>query len=230
MAADILLIAPHPDDIEIGMGGTVAKLSEAGVKILLVDLTDGEPTPAGSPEIRAKEAEKASSILGITHRINLGIKNREIFDTVENRKKLASIIREHTPQIIFAPYAEDGHPDHIEAEKLSVAARFYSKFVVSDMPFSAHYPKKIFHYFSLHMKVRYNPSFVFDISGQIEKKMASISAYHSQFHANPKNVHRLDEIRTEAAFWGNQIGTQYGEPFICKENIRLSSVQALLEA
>jgi LmbE family N-acetylglucosaminyl deacetylase len=129
----VLVVAPHQDDAEIGMGGTIIALRNRGVRVVILDLSDGEPTPFGSVEIRAKETSAASKILGVQERILLGLKNRELFDTVEARKQVAEVIREVRPTVVCAPYWEDAHPDHVQASALVDAARFYSKFVKTDL-------------------------------------------------------------------------------------------------
>jgi len=226
----VLLIGAHPDDVEIGVGGTAVALSKAGHKVIAVDLTNGEPTPFGSPEIRARESKKAAEVLGFSERICLDLVNREVFDTVSARTKLATVIRQYQPELLFIPYWEDAHPDHIEAESLATAARFFSKFVKTDMPHSPHYPRKVFHYAAIHMRVRFEPSFIYDISPHIEQKFSALNAYESQFNSNPANSAFLKKLRTENAYWGMQIGVEYGEPFICRENIKIDSVEALLQA
>jgi LmbE family N-acetylglucosaminyl deacetylase len=122
----IMCVGAHPDDVEMGMGGTVALLVDQGYDVLILDLTNGEPTPYGSPEIRKKESEEAAKVLGVK-RITLDLPNRYLEDTIENRKKIAAIIRDFRPKYIFAPYFEDAHPDHIAASKLVDASRFYAK-------------------------------------------------------------------------------------------------------
>lgn len=222
-----LVVAPHQDDAEISMGGAIAALRRQGVRVVIADLSDGEPTPFGSPEIRAQETQAASRILGVEERILLGLTNREIFDTIEARKKVASVIRQIRPTILFAPYWEDAHPDHVQASKLVDAARFYSKFVKTDLPYDPWYPKRQFYFFSTHMRVRIEPTFIFDISDFLEVKMSSIRAYESQFVCHPQNAERLTMIRNEALYWGAQIGAGAGEPFVSKENIRVASSRAL---
>jgi N-acetylglucosamine malate deacetylase 1 len=226
----IVVVAPHPDDAEIGMGGTIAALVKSNCRVVIVDLSDGEPTPLGSPEIRKEETKTASEILGVKERILLGLTNREIFDSTANRKKLAAVFREYKPSIVFAPYWEDAHPDHIQACQLVEAARFYSKFVKTDMPFEAHYPRRLFHYFGTHIRPKFAPSFVFDVSDFIEVKLQAVSAYRSQFLDNQKNQHVLRALRSEGEHWGFQTQTRYGEPFICRENLRLASTESLLNA
>jgi bacillithiol biosynthesis deacetylase BshB1 len=223
-----MLIAAHPDDAEIGMGGTIAALISQGHEIIVVDLTNGEPTPYGSPEIRKKETADSSAILGIKIRIMLDIPNREIHDSIENRKKVANLIREHKPEILFIPYWDDAHPDHLAAHSLCTAARFYSKFSKSDLKHEPHYPRKVLHYFSLHHRAKIEPSFIFDISAHFEKKMRAVKCYKSQFEMNPNNLGALKLFETENAYWGTQIGVAYGEPFVCKEQIKISDIVSLL--
>lgn len=227
MESVALVISPHPDDAEIAMGGTIAALLQQGVRVVVADLTNGEPTPHGSVEKRQREATAASAILGISERRQLTLKNREVFDTVENRTVVAGLIREIRPQVLFGPYWEDVHPDHVQAAALIESARFYAKFVKSDLPHEPWYPKKHLHFFSTHIKVRYQPSFVFDISTYLEAKMSAIAAYESQFVSHEGNRKRLEEIRTEARFWGQQVGVGAGEPFVCRESIKLSTASAL---
>jgi bacillithiol biosynthesis deacetylase BshB1 len=228
MESVALVVSPHPDDAEIAMGGTIASMIQQGVKVIVADLSDGEPTPHGSVERRKEESLIASKILGIAERRLLTLKNREIFDTVENRNVVAALIREVQPHIIFGPYWEDAHPDHVQAAALVESARFYAKFVKSELPHEPWYPKKHLYFFSTHMKVRFTPSFVFDISAQLDSKMSAIAAYASQFVENPRNQKRLDEIRAEAVYWGNQVGAAAGEPFVCRESLRISSAEALV--
>lgn len=229
MSVEVMVVAPHPDDAEIGMGGTVAALEKAGLSVVIVDLTNGEPTPHGTVERRMQERDAASAALGLSERRLLNISNRELFDTVENRKKLATIMRELTPQIVFAPFWEDAHPDHWNATQLVESARFYAKFVKSDMDFAPHYPRKVFYYVSSHIKPKLQPAFVTDISETVDAKMASLRAYASQFLENARNTAVLDEIKDAARYWGLQIGVPYGEPFISKEHIRVRSMHQLMD-
>lgn len=223
----VMVVAPHQDDAEIGMGGTIATLRKEGARVAIIDLSDGEPTPYGTPEIRARETKNASQMLAVEDRELLGFPNREIMDSVENRKKLAASIRKYKPTILFAPYWDDAHPDHVQASALVDAARFYAKFVKTDLPHDPWHVPTQFYFFSTHMKVRVQPSFIYDISGTLEVKMAAIRAFESQFVIHPKNAERLPEIETEARYWGHQIGVEAGEPFVSKENIRVSGASQL---
>lgn len=212
---NILCIGAHPDDVEIGMGGTVASLVNQGHKVLILDLTNGEPTPYGTPEIRKKESEKSAEVLGVK-RITLDLPNRFLEDTIENRKKIAEIIRDFQPKYIFAPFFDDAHPDHISASKLADAARFYAKLTKSDIKGEPFYPKRIIYYFPIHIRLRIQPTFIIDISNFVEIKKRAILCYESQF-VLPKKESIVDSVIIENYYWGNQVHTIAGEPFFQKE-------------
>jgi bacillithiol biosynthesis deacetylase BshB1 len=217
----ILVIGAHPDDVEIGMGGTIASLARQGHHVVLLDLTNGEPTPMGSPERRKAESEAAARILGAAQRITLPLPNRYLADTVENRIAVAEVIREVRPELMFIPYWVDAHPDHIAAERLSEAARFYAKLTKTEMRGDPHYPSRIFHFFCTHYRLHAVPAFVLDITDQIERKMEAIACYTSQFNEERGNKDLLDSIRTVAQYWGTRIRRPFGEPFASKELIGL---------
>ena len=108
----VLAIGPHPDDVEGGMGGSIIKFLKLGHEVHILDLTNGEPTPHGTPEIRSEECDKATALLGVSGRTNLDLPNRYLFDNIESRNKLAEVIRRVRPHIMFLPYWEDAHPDY----------------------------------------------------------------------------------------------------------------------
>lgn len=226
----MLVIAPHPDDAELGAGGAILKMVELGWRVGILDLTNGEPTPFGSLETRAKETRTATSILGIPWRENLGLPNRFLEPTLEARAKLANVFRRVRPKWLFAPYWEDAHPDHVAATQLIEAARFWSKLTKSDLEGDPYHPQRIFNYYCVHLKHVAQPAFVLDISDQLDKKAASIAAYASQFTVGKENVQPsfLERIRDEAAYWGKMIGTRYGEPFTSREPIALTDLRGLI--
>src|SRR5690242_2579717 len=137
---DYLVIAPHPDDAELGVGGTIPLLQAQGARVGVLDLTDGEPTPHGSPEVRRRETEAASAVLGLAYRGNLGLTNRRLVNDLEARARLAGAIRQLRPRVLFAPYWDDSHPDHVAASALVDAARFWGKLTKTDLPGEPHYP------------------------------------------------------------------------------------------
>ena len=177
----ILIVAPHPDDAEIGVGGTILACRQQGMRVGVIDLTNGEPTPHGSPERRAAETEAATKILGLDWRGNLGLPNRSLQADLESRRALASVFRLTRPKIIVAPYWEDAHPDHVVASRLADDARFWSKLSKSDMPGEPYWPPKMLYFFSIHLRIHPKPAFVFDITPHIDAKMSAIRCYESQF-------------------------------------------------
>lgn len=227
---DILVIAPHPDDAELGMGGAILKLKTEGKRVGVLDLTSGEPTPHGTLEIRQRETAAATRILGLDWRENLGLPNRSLQATLEARAQLAGVIREQRPQWLFAPYWVDAHPDHVAATELVEAARFWAKLTKTDLPGEPHHPERIYNYYCVHLKHAAQPAFVLDISAEWEQKLSAIRCYESQFitgrPTEPPTF--LDALRDEAAFWGKAIGKPYGEPFHCREPIGLSTLAGLV--
>jgi len=227
---DCLVIAAHPDDAELGAGGTIALLLGEGKKVGILDLTDGEPTPHGSPEIRRTETEAASAVLGVTWRENLGLPNRKLEADLESRAKLAGVIRQVRARVLLAPYWEDSHPDHVAASALVDAARFWAKLTKSDLPGPPHFPERILYYFSVHLRIHPRPALVVDITPHIETKMRALGCYHSQFiegrPATPPTF--LDSLRDRARYWGWAIGAGYGEPFASREELGLRSLRDVM--
>jgi bacillithiol biosynthesis deacetylase BshB1 len=230
MKLDVLVIAPHPDDAELGAAGAILKMKADGAKVGILDLTSGEPTPYGSLEKRAQETAAATQILGIDWRDNLGLPNRSLEPTLEARHRLAGVIRQTKPRWLFAPYWVDAHPDHLAATELVDAARFWSKLTKSDIPGEPHHPERIYNYYCVHLKMTPQPAFILDISPFWEKKLAAIQCYHSQFiegrSTEPPTF--IDRLRDEASYWGKAIGVKYGEPFNCREPLGLSSLTSLV--
>jgi bacillithiol biosynthesis deacetylase BshB1 len=227
---DYLVIAPHPDDAELGAGGAILLLQSQGARVGVLDLTDGEPTPFGSPEIRKRETEAATAVLGLAWRGNLGLTNRKLEADLAARGRLAGALRELRPRFLFAPYWEDAHPDHVAASALVDAARFWAKLTRCDLPGEPHFPRRIFYYFSVHLRLHPRPSFVLDVSAHIDKRMEAIACYRSQFiegrPTTPPTL--LDDLRDRARYWGWAIGAAYGEPFVCREEIGLRGLGDLV--
>lgn len=223
----ILVVGPHPDDQELGMGGTIAKLASQGHDVLLLDMTNGEPTPHGSVEIRAKEAAKAASILGVKKRITLDLPNRILAHSIEARHKVAGVIRQHQAQILFVPYFEDAHPDHIATTRIAEDARFDAKLTKIDLPGEPIYPKWLFYYYCTHLRHVANPSFLIDISGFERAKRDAIVAYESQFVKPQSNRRVVEWIDAANVYFGSRIGTAAAEPFFTREPIGLSGLESL---
>jgi len=131
--ASILVIGPHPDDQELGMGGSIVRLVAQGHAVHLVDMTNGEPTPFGSVETRAREAAAAAKVMGV-QRTLLGLPNRQVVHDVPSRHKLAAVIRRYRPDWMFLPFQTDAHPDHVAVTRIGEDARFDAKLSKTDIP------------------------------------------------------------------------------------------------
>jgi len=247
---NILVIGPHPDDQELGMGGTIAALSRQGHDVLLLDVTNGEPTPHGTPEKRKTEAFAALEVFNDANaghagatpvsRWLLGLPNRTVEHTVEARHAFAGAIRAHQADVVFVPYFEDAHPDHRAVTRIAEDARFDAKLTKANMPEPVDhwtgerralgppkYPKWFIYYYATHLRWVANPSFVFDVSGLVETKVASIRAYETQFVIPEKNRAVVEWVEAAATYFGSRIGTAAGEPFFTKEPIGLTGLDAL---
>jgi bacillithiol biosynthesis deacetylase BshB1 len=227
---DVLVVAPHPDDAELGMGGAILRYRAEGFRVGVLDLTSGEPTPHGSLEIRAQETAAATKILGLDWRGNLGLPNRSLQPTLEARALLAGVFRQLKPRLVYSPYWVDAHPDHVAAVELIEAARFWSKLTKTDLAGTPHHPARILYYNCVHLRVVEKPAFVLDISDLWEQKLASILCYRSQFITGrpTESPTFIDRLRDQAAYWGWSIGTAYGEPFASREPIGIASMRDLV--
>lgn len=228
----VLILAPHPDDAEISMGGSIAAMVDQGWQVILADLTNGEPTPNGTPEIRAKEAAKAAEVLGVSQRICLDLPNRYLMETLENRTVVAECIRQYKPRWIFTTALPDAHPDHIHAHALVQDARFAAKYTKTDMAFEPHWPGKLIYFFASHLRQNIEPSFVVDISAYWQKKIAAVEAYESQFIYNQNSPDKkgwiIDHIDSICRYFGTRIGVEYAEPFYCEDLVALSDFDSLI--
>ncbi len=226
---DCLVVAPHPDDAELGAAGLILQLQAEGRRVGVLDLTSGEPTPHGTPELRRQETQQATDLLGLAWRDNLGLPNRSLEPTLDARERVASVIRQLKPQWLLAPYWVDAHPDHVAATELIEAARFWSKLSKTDMPGEPHHPARIYYYYCVHLRQALQPAFVLDISPHWEQKRAAIACYQSQFVTgrSTQSPTMLEQFEADAAYWGKQIGVQYGEPFASREPLGLNGLGGL---
>ena len=225
--ANILVVGPHPDDQELGMGGSIIRLASQGHNLLVLDVTNGEPTPYGSLEEREKEWTEAAKIMGVNRGL-LGLKNREVQHTLEARHKMAGVIREHQAEIIFLPFEEDAHPDHRAVTRIVEDARFDAKLTKIDLPGEPIYPKWLIYYYCTHLRWVANPSFCMDITEQMDDKERAIKAYHTQFVLPEKNRRVVEFVRELNGYMGSRIGVRYAEPFFTKEPIGLNALDGLV--
>lgn len=234
-AVDLLAIFPHPDDAELTSGGTLLKAADRGHAVAILDLAAGEMASRGTPELRATEAVRAADILGVRHRENLCLPDTGIVNTPETRRLVALAIRRLRPRIVIttAPSPFGRHPDHRETAELVRDACFVAGLRRLDSDTPPHRPLKVLH--SITYREDYlKPTFVVDISEELERKLEAIACYASQFEGvtqagevYPNGESLADIIRYQAAHYGSLIRTRYGEPFHTTETMRVDDVVAL---
>ncbi len=219
--ADVLAIAAHRDDVEQTCGGTLLRMASRGLRTAILDLTQGEGGTRGTAEERGREAAEAARLLGVGWREALDLPDGSIENTLENRIKIARVLRRLRPRVVILPYWQARHPDHAKAGLLGYDACFIAGLAKIETGLPPHRPFKIV-YASLYADVR--PSFVVDITPFIEQRHSALMAYQSQY-ANQKGGSGLfvpeEEIRertfAEARHYGLLAGVKYGEPFVQKE-------------
>jgi len=230
---DLLAIFPHPDDAELGCGGTLAKSAANGHRVGIVDLARGEMASRGTVELRAAESQRAAKVLGVTLRENLGLPDAGLRNDPPSREQLAMVIRRLKPKVVIAPALEGRHPDHRVAAQLVRDACFVAGLakVAPDVP--KHRPFKILHSLT-HRQDFVRPTFVVDVTAEFELKLEAIRCYESQFsgltqagEVYPNGEPLEDIIRHHGAYYGSLIRQRYGEPFFTTEMMAVDDVLAL---
>jgi len=226
---DAMFFAAHPDDAELNCGGTILSLVNSGRTVGIVDLTLGELSTRGNLKLRKKETDKATSLLGIKFRENLKISDGNIELNNSNKKKIIEVIRKYRPEIIFAPYPMDRHPDHINASNLIRESYFYSGLSKIKTGKSEQFrPSKIYYYRNA---VDMPVSFIFDISKTFKQKLEVMQCYDSQFYnAESKEPQTFissklfeQEVEARARHFGFKIGVEFGEPFYTDSDLKIES-------
>ena len=239
MKLDALVFGAHPDDAELSIGGTIAKLTNSGLKVGVVDMTQGEMGTRGTIETRYAEAAEAKKILNLTLRENLKLPDGQIKPNDEFVKRTVEKIRQYQPNIIFAPYFVDRHPDHEGAGKIVKEAMFCSglhKYITSldGQEQTAYRPKKLYYFMQTY---EFKPNMIIDVSDTFETKMQAVKAYATQFY-NPESnepetfisqKNFIDYLAARAKTHGFSIHKDYGEPLLCEENIEFDLVHQLRE-
>lgn len=233
MPIDLLAIAAHRDDVELTCAGTLLRAVDLGQKTGILDLTAGETGTRGSAELRAEEAQKAAALMGVTERRNAGLPDAHLHNSDEARRVVVEQIRHFKPRVVILPYPVGRHPDHRIASELARDACFLAGLAKYDAPGVPHRPHKIL-YALAYREEPVKPTFVVDISAQMERKMAAIRCYASQFDGaknageifpTGQDLYALVEVQN--AHYGSLIRTRYGEPFYTHETMRVDDVVAL---
>lgn len=216
---DVIAVGAHPDDVEIAVGGTLAKLVKQGYRVGIVDLTDGEPTPnSPGPEARLVEAQEAAKILGIHVRQTLELPNRRLFDSFESRVALAKVFRRYRPKIVLgiADKTPMASPDHWQAMQITDAGVFYSRLTKWDASFDQLPPhtvrRQIWYPLGFSLARNYSGGqFVVDISDTLSIKLQAIRAYRTQFPPAKERLFPMLEGFNRLV--GYSAGLEAGEPF-----------------
>jgi len=219
---DVLAVAAHPDDAEISVGGTLLGLVAAGRRVGVIDLSRGELGTRGTAETRAAETARATALLGLAVRENLGLSDGRVEPSLEARERLAAAFRRHRPRLVLAHHPEDLHPDHSACGRLAREAWYLSGLArlaeQADDGAPARRPERLFHYLG---HVPFEPTLVVDVGEHWARKVELIRCYASQLE--PEGEHDrgqhflfgadiLGRAETKARFYGERIGRRYGEP------------------
>lgn len=226
---DVLAFAAHPDDVELCAGGTMCLLAEQGYEVGIVDFTKGQLGSRGTPELRMEEADRASDIIGLTARENLGMMDGDIRNTKANQRRVIEAVRRYRPHIVLINAPESRHPDHEDAAQLSTDALYYSglqeiETIGPDGTAQAPWrPHHVLHYMQA---VPFEPTLVVDVTEVWDRRIEALQAFKSQFH-NPDYEPDEDEpetfvsnpaffewVKSRARTYGYKVGATYGEPFL----------------
>lgn len=223
---DLLCFGAHPDDVEIGMAGTIAKHVQEGYRVMICDLTRAELSSNGSIEEREQEAFRAAQILGV-ERINLGFPDRGLHITEERIRAIVQVLRTYRPKVVFLPFEEDRHPDHGQATRLVEEALFNAGIVKYDSSEKgAHRVWQVYYYFINGLA---KPDLLVDISDHIHTKRAALLAYQSQFTKDERAVETrlntgfIESIEGRERLFGKMKQVEYAEGFKLKDPLLLSN-------
>ena len=229
MKLDILVFGAHPDDVELGCGGTIIKEVQRGTKVGIIDFTRGELGTRGNFKIRDIETQKATKLMGVKMRKNLNFKDGFFKNDDEHKLVLIKEIRKYQPEIVITNAPSDRHPDHARASEITINACFLSgleKIITNQKVWR---PKSIYHYIQFN---NLKPDIVIDISQQMDLKIKVVKAYESQFF-NPKSKESqtiisskdfLDSVSYRSKDLGRQSGCEYAEGFLVNQLVKIDSL------
>ncbi len=225
---DVMAFGAHPDDTELGCGGTLIKLVDLGHSVVLVDMVQGEMGTRGTVETRRAEAAAAAKIIGAVARENLKLEDGNIRADEEAKRRVVEVVRKHRPRLVFIPYYKDRHPDHYHASQVAYEGIFLAGLAQYETGQESYRPLRVLYYMGWY---EFEPTFIVDISAQFDQKMDAIYAFSTQFKPgdsfyeqtrltsrqyNWALVHRM-------AYYGSLIGKQYGEGFLIRGRMEVEN-------
>jgi N-acetylglucosamine malate deacetylase 1 len=234
-SCDFMAVGAHPDDVELGAGGTLLRLSALGRTGVVVDLTDASMGTRGTPRIRAREAAAAAKVLHVG-RVNLGLPDGRLRDDWEAQKRLIEQIRRLRPRIVITHHRSEEHPDHEAASRIVKAACYKAGLARLDCPGKPFRPGRLFYFLGVEL---HEPTFCVDISAYWERKLKAVLSYKSQFHNPAAGRFRgrtdlagpafLEGLAARNRFWGIRIKRRYAEAFVSSELPEIADITDLGE-
>lgn len=225
---DVMAFGAHPDDIEIGCGGTLIKLVDLGHSVVLVDMAQGEMGTRGTVETRRAEAAAAAKIIGAVARENLKLEDGNIRADEEAKRRVVEVVRKHRPRLVFIPYYKDRHPDHYHASQVAYEGIFLAGLAQYETGQESYRPLRVLYYMGWY---EFEPTFIVDISAQFDQKMDAIYAFSTQFKPGDSFYEqtRLTSrqynwaLVQRMAYYGSLIGKQYGEGFLIRGRMEVEN-------
>lgn len=234
MQVDVIAFGPHPDDVELTMGGTLLKLASMGYRTGIVDLTSGEMGTRGSPEERAREAAAAAEVLGVSVRRNLDQGDGKLTAGWEAKLAVVRVLRELRPKLVFTNYPENNHPDHTISGPLVAEASYLAGLARLEAEGEPHRPNRVVYYLVPH---KVTPSFIVDVSAFHAEKMRAVRCYGSQLHkeesSEPKTFISqrgfLSRVEGIDRYHGALVDADFGEAFYLREAVKIDDPVAVLD-
>lgn len=225
---DVMAFGAHPDDIELGCGGTLIKLVDTGHSVVMVDMVRGELGTRGTPETRRAEAARAAELIGAAARENLGLPDGDIQTDADAKRRVAEVVRTYRPQLVLLPYHQDRHPDHYHTSEVVYEGTFLAGLVRYETGQPSYRPNKVVYYMGWY---EFEPTFIVDITAQFERKMQAVLAYSTQF--KPDDPAFAQTVLTSPEYhwmlqhrmghYGSLIGARYGEAFLIRGRLAVES-------
>jgi len=224
---DVMAFGAHPDDIELGCGGTLIKLVDQGHSVVMVDMSCGEMSTRGTVEIRKDEAAAAARIIGAAARENLALPDGQIRASEEAKRRVAQVIRQYRPQMVLAPYYEDRHPDHVHTSHAVYEGAFVAGLTRYDTGQQPHRPTRFVYYMGWY---EFSPTFVVDITDQYDRKMEAIYAYSTQFKPDDRSYQQTRLTSPEYQWFqtqrmgyvGSLVQKRYAEGFLTRGTLEVA--------